>query len=76
MVSREEFEKLTIGDTINYHLRAEDCPTDPHQVWSGRVIGIDLSNERVIVAVLDEGYAGAYEYVDWEQMIRVGQLAL
>jgi hypothetical protein len=68
---KEEFDNVALGDTVSYHLRAADYPTNPFRLWRGRVTAIHRSNGTLQVSVLDTGYAGESEHISWDQVVTV-----
>jgi hypothetical protein len=71
VILREDFTQLIAGNIIGYYLRSIDLPKNPYQIWRGRVIDVDTVKNTVTVVLLDKGFEGAIEAVEWEQIAMI-----
>jgi hypothetical protein len=58
---------LQKGAVIAYRLPIEELPIHPKKLWKGRVLA--LYEDRVLVEMLEPGYAGLSEYVYISQIV-------
>jgi hypothetical protein len=71
VILREDFTQLIADNIIGYYLRSIDLPKNPQQIWRGRVIDIDTVKNTVMVVILDKGFEGEIEAVEWEQIAMI-----
>ncbi|GHO92214.1 hypothetical protein KSF_022620 [Reticulibacter mediterranei] len=70
-ISREIFQSIIVGDFITYLLAPDLLPSNPLREWHGRVEQVNV--EEVRVSLLDEGYIGLTEQVNWQEIISVSK---
>jgi len=55
------------GMIVAYRLRSEDLPQNPNKTWRGKVIRCDA--DKLLVEILEEGYHGLTEHINYQQVI-------
>jgi hypothetical protein len=70
-ISLEIFRQIAVGDLVAYLLAPEMLPNNPLREWHGRVEQVNA--EGVLVSLLDEGYIGLTEWVEWREILSVSK---